>query len=207
MTAVAEVRRASTPRRHTTAALCSIGAALALAAIATGFALGSTHEEQWLLAARYTARLSFPLFLVVFLSTAWNQLAPSAASRWVAKRRRSFGLAFATAHTIHLGALATYLSMIGEHPAPQRLAVGGAAYLGMFLMVATSTDGAVRRLGRQWRTLHRVGLYLLWFVFAFTYSNRVATRGAAYLPQLVLVFAALGVRIVAWRRRRARLRG
>jgi DMSO/TMAO reductase YedYZ heme-binding membrane subunit len=77
----------------------------------------------------------------------------------------------------------------------------------MFLMVATSNDAAVRRLGRRWRLLHRSGLYLLWFVFAFTYSTRFATRGAAYLPQVVLVFAALGVRIAAWRRRRARLRG
>jgi methionine sulfoxide reductase heme-binding subunit len=207
MTVAAEAERAPARRRHTTAALCAFAAALSLAAIDIGFALGATREEQWLLAARYTARLSFPLFVTVFLSTPWNQLAPSAASRFVAKRRRSFGLAFATAHTIHLGALATYLQVVGEHPAPQRLAVGGAAYLGMFLMVATSTDGAVRRLGRHWRTLHRVGLYLLWFVFAFTYSNRVATRGAAYLPQLMLVFAALGVRIAAWRRRRARLRG
>ena len=207
MTATAEIHRPTARRSHTSAAFCAIAAALACAAIAIGFALGADRTEAWLLAARYTARLSFPIFLLVFLSTPWNQLAPSAASRFVAKRRRSFGLAFATAHTIHLGALATYLYIVGEHPEFQRLAVGGAAYLGMFLMAATSSDAAVRRLGRHWRTLHRTGLYLLWFVFAFTYSTRVSKRGAEYLPQLVLVFAALGVRIAAWRRRRARLRG
>ena len=193
--------------RSLTAPLCAAAALAALGAIAIGFALVADRAEEWLLAARFTARLSFPLFLLVFVSTPWNQLAPSAASRFVAKRRRSFGLAFATAHTIHLGALATYLHVIGEHPAPQRLAVGGAAYLGMFLMVATSNDASVRALGRRWRTLHRTGLYLLWFVFAFTYTNRVVSRGAEYVPQLVLVYAALGLRIAAWRRRRARLLG
>jgi methionine sulfoxide reductase heme-binding subunit len=64
----------------------------------------------------------------------------------------------------------------------------------------------VRWLGKRWRTLHQVGVHWLWFVFAFSYSGRVAAGKLEFVPLAGLAFAALGLRIAAWRRR-ARLRG
>lgn len=206
MTTSATTQRSAVRARSLTAELCAGAAVLALGAVAIGRSLGATPEEQWQLAARYTARLSFLLFLPVYVASSWNQLAPSVAARFAFKRRRSLGLAFATAHTIHLGALTTYSILAAKMPSPSTLIVGGGAYVAMFAMVATSNDAAVRRLGKRWRTLHRVGVHWLWFVFAFSYGGRVAGGDLNFVPLFAAAIGGLGLRIAAWRRR-ARLRG
>jgi DMSO/TMAO reductase YedYZ heme-binding membrane subunit len=190
--------------RPRTAAFCAAAAAIALAAVASGWVQGADTAERWQLAARYTARAAFLLFLPVYVASAWNRLWPSAASRFAMRRRRALGLAFATAHTIHLGALTAFQVTKGEMPDAVTIAVGGGAFVAMFALVATSNDAAVRRLGKRWRTLHRIGVHWLWFVFAFSYFGRVAEGRLGFVPLLGAAVGALGLRIVAWRRRRAR---
>ena len=184
-----------------TARLCTAAALGAL--LAVGFALwgGASTAESWQLAARYTARFSFMLFLPVFAARSWNALAPSTLSRALVRQRRSRGLDFATAHTVLLAALATFFAVKGAWPDPVTLVVGGGAYLTLYAMAATSTDAAVRRLGCNWRRLHTFGVYYLWFVFAFTYGARTLERGLGYAPFLAAASAALGLRLVARRLR------
>lgn len=191
-------------RGATIAAFCALAALGATSAVLIGHGLADTPVEQWRLAARYTARFSVLIFLVVFVASSWNRLAPSAASRFVLKRRRALGLAFATAHTIHLGALVTYNVMAGEMPSPTTLIVGGGAYVAMFAMVATSNDASVRALGRNWVRLHKVGIYWLWFVFTFSYGGRVFGGKLEFLPLFAALLAGLGVRIAAARVRKSR---
>lgn len=174
----------------------------ALAAAGLGLAWGESGPEGLRLAARYTARFAFALFLPVYVASAWRRLAPSAASRFVLAHRRALGLAFASAHTVHLAALTGALRAAGETPDAATLVGGGGAYLLTFAMAATSSDAAVRRLGRHWRTLHRVGVHWIWFVFAFSYAGRVAGGDAFFVPFLALALGALGLRLVAWRTRR-----
>lgn len=197
---------AAASRTRAILACCLAAALLAGTAVALGLSRGSEAKEGWQLAARYTARVGFLLFFVpVFAASAWNRLAPSRASRWVMKRRRALGLAFATSHTIHLVALTTFNVIAGTVPDLPTLVVGGGAYVMMFAMAATSNDAAVRRLGPQrWQRLHRVGIYWLWFVFTFSYAGRVAEGRLAFLPLLGLAVGAFGLRLVAWRARRAR---
>ena len=193
-------------RRHGPAIAAACGAAALAAAAAVGFGLVSGEDgiEGWRLAARYTARLAFFLFLPVYLASAWHQLAPSAASRFVLERRRALGLGFAVAHTVHLAALTTFLVAAESAPDLATILVGGAAYAGLFAMAATSNDASVRLLRRRWRTLHRTGLHLLWFVFAFTYVTRMERDAAFFAPLAALALGALGVRLVAAARRRQR---
>jgi DMSO/TMAO reductase YedYZ heme-binding membrane subunit len=193
------------PGRAATIAVCCAAAALgATAAVAIGLGLADTPVEQARLAARYTARFSVTIFLVVFVVSSWNRLAPSAASRFLRKRRRALGLAFATAHTIHLGALVSYHVLAGEVPDPTTLIVGGGAYVAMFAMVATSNDASVRALGRNWVRLHKLGIYWLWFVFTFSYGGRVFGGKPEFAPFFVLLLAGLGLRIAAARARKSR---
>lgn len=91
--------------------------------------------------------------------------------------------------------------MKGTPPDPITAVVGGGAYLTLYAMAATSTDAAVRRLGRNWRRLHTFGVYYLWFVFAFTYGTRTFERGSWYAPFFATAIAALGLRLVARRKR------
>ena len=118
-------------------------------------------------------------------------------------RRRALGLSFATAHTIHLGALITFHSLAGEFPNAVTLAGGGGAYLMMFAMAATSNDASVRRLGRNWVRLHKVGIYWLWFIFTFSYAGRVFDGQLEFAPFLALLVAGLGLRVAAARVRSA----
>lgn len=192
--------------RPATATLCAGAALLALGAVALGHGLGGAPDERWQLAARYTARLAFLLFLPVYVASAWNRLWPSAASKFALRRRRALGLSFATAHAIHLAALTAFQVTKGAVPDAVTLAGGGGAFVAMFAMAATSNDAAVRRLGKRWRTLHRVGVHWLWFIFAFSYFGRVAAGDLFFLPLLGAAVGGLALRIVVLRRR-SRVRG
>lgn len=184
------------------------GVAAALLAIAAGAALAPDPVEAAHLAARYTARVSFLFFVVTYLASSLVTLWPGDATRALLRDRRGWGLGFAAAHSLHLGALVTFMVMQGELPNPVTLAGGGLAYLLMFAMAATSNDASVRALGVWWKRLHTAGIHWLWFVFAFTYLGRLSdperfAQGAVLLP---VALAALALRVIAWRKRR-RVRG
>jgi methionine sulfoxide reductase heme-binding subunit len=160
---------------------------------------------------RYTARVSFLVFVVVFAAGALYRLFPSDATRWLQRKRRYLGLSFALAHFLHLGALTTLFLAIGEWPDLRTIVFGGFAYLLIGLMAATSNDGAVRLLGaRTWRGLHTFGAYYAWLIFMNSYAGRLASDTP---PEPKVIFAitaalgmgALGLRIAAWLTRRKRL--
>jgi DMSO/TMAO reductase YedYZ heme-binding membrane subunit len=208
MTASATAAERPTRRaRSLTVPFCLAAAALASAAVATGFAFAATPDERWQLAARFTARTAFLLFLPVYVASSWNRLWPSEASRFAMRNRRSLGLAFATAHTIHLAALTTFQVTKEEMPDAVTLLGGGGAFVAMFALVATSNDAAVRRLGKSWRRIHKVGVHWLWFIFAFSYFGRVAEGQLFFVPFFGAALAGLGLRIAAARKVRARRAG
>jgi methionine sulfoxide reductase heme-binding subunit len=174
---------------------------LAASGMLAGFWLGSTFAEQWLLAARYTARASFAVFLIVYCASSLLRLWPSALSRLIVRYRRQWGLGFALAHTVHLAALAYYNVVILNMPGLQSLLGGGLAYGLMFVMAATSNNASMRMMGRWWRHIHKVGIHWIWFIFAFSYFGRLFdperwSQGAILFP---LCIAALGLRIWAWK--------
>jgi DMSO/TMAO reductase YedYZ heme-binding membrane subunit len=197
-------QRETRPRTPAIAGFCAAAALGASIAVLIGHSLGDTPLEEWRLAARYTARFSFPIFVLAFVASSWNRLAPSPASRFVMRRRRALGLAFATAHTIHLGALVTYNVLAGTTPGLAALVGGGGAYALMFAMVITSNDASVRRLGHNWVRLHKVGIYWLWFVFTASYGGRTFGDKPEFAPFFALLVAGFGVRIAAARARRTR---
>jgi len=192
-----------TERRSREIALfCTVAAIVAIAAALLGIAWGDDRTTSWQLAARYTARAAFPLFLTVFVAGPWRRLAPGPAPRWLVAHRRALGLAFATMFTVHLAALTTYSLVRGEGPNTVTLVVGGGAFVTLYALVLTSNDAAVRRLGaRRWRRLHVFGLYYLWFVFTFSYVGRLANARDFFAVFALACVAALGVRIVGRRRR------
>jgi len=166
--------------------------------------------EGALLWARYTARLSFLLFLPPFLASALAYWLKSNPARQMLKHRRSLGLGFALAHFVHLAALVSYFRLSGETPDQSAVIGGGIGYIFVALMALTSNDHSVRILGRGWPLLHKTGAYYIWFIFAFTYMGRLIEPDpqepyGLYLALFGLVVAALLLRL--WRglsRRRQR---
>jgi sulfoxide reductase heme-binding subunit YedZ len=183
---------------------CALGGAVAVVTAATGFAQGTDLATSFQVAARYTARVAFPVFLAVFVASPWQRLAPGPAPRWLVRHRRALGLTFATMFTVHLIAL-TGNVLVREQPRdPVELAIGGGAFVALYALALTSNDGAVRRLGAQrWRRLHAFGIYYLWFIFTFSYVGRAVKAPVPFAAFALACALALVLRIVG-RRRAAR---
>lgn len=181
----------------------------AAALIATlSFGLWGLGSDGFLHVTRYTARLAFLIFIIAFAAGALAQLFPSDGTRWLRRNRRYIGLSFALAHFIHLFALTGFFISIGEVPDIVTIIGGGLAYVFVTLMALTSNDWSVRRLGPVlWRRLHLIGSYYIWAIFMNSYLNRIASETPPepriiFIATAALGFAALGLRIAAWVKKR-----
>lgn len=155
---------------------------------------------------RASARTSVVLFSAAFATSALFRLRPSPATRWLLRSRRYVGLSFAVSHALHLAVLGALALVAADFaPDPVTLAGGGLAYLLIAAMAATSSDRAVAWLGpRRWRTLHAVGGWWIWTIFAFDYFTLPFASSPCYLPFAALVAAVLGLRVAAARQLRSR---
>jgi DMSO/TMAO reductase YedYZ heme-binding membrane subunit len=140
-------------------------------------AIATTPEpgaEQVRAIIRVTAFTSAVPFLLVFVAAPLHRLRPSADSRWLLANRRYLGLSVAASHLWHLIAIVVLVRVFPSGGAGIALLTkifGGAGFVLLGLMAATSNDASQRALGRAWGWLHAVGLYVLWLDFVFTYSG------------------------------------
>lgn len=185
-----------------------------LATVLGPLTLFGVSEEGWQLAARYTVRVSFPLFLLAYTASSLATLWRAEQSRWLLRNRRYLGLSFTLAHTIHLGTLTSYFVFLNETPDLPTLLGGGFVYLVIFAMAATSNDQSTRTLGANWKRLHTTGIHFIWLMFTYLYWGRLSgakAEGATnefFLTGVVgsgLAFAALLLRLAAaWKKRQRR---
>lgn len=178
----------------------------ALVAGITGaiFATPDPGEMEFRTTIRVTALTSAIPFLLAFTASALQRLAPSDLSRWAMRNRRYLGLSVAASHLIHLIAIIGFIEVaITPHPigVVTRVA-GGAGFVMLALMAATSNDLAVQTLGSAWRVLHLTGLWILWVDFIFTYSG-TALQAPLHGAMTVLFAGAAVLRAWAWQRRRS----
>lgn len=181
----------------------ALGLVSALAVLAAGLHDGASALEGWHLAARWTARTGFLIFLAVYLASSLVRLHPAGWTRSLARNRRWWGLGFAASHTVHLLALVMALRL---DPAPRTVASlvpGTIAYLFILAMAATSSNAAMRALGHTWKRLHTAGIHVIWLIFTLAYAKRIPvpeTR-AIGIVMTTLAIAALATRLVARRAR------
>jgi hypothetical protein len=144
------------------------------------------------LAARWTARVMAPVFLVAFVALG-RRFAGAARLRRLACR------AAAVTHAIHLAAVAVVVAL--EPPAAHR---GGE------LLTEIGGGSAAAVIVAGWwlwdREFYRWLTYWPWGVFAFTYlflarlgdaAPRIAAAPAVFAPVLAALLAALVVRVWA----------
>jgi DMSO/TMAO reductase YedYZ heme-binding membrane subunit len=179
--------------------------ALASASVAGAtLAVQGTSTEGLQQLARNLARVSFPIFLLVFSVSPLHSLWANGVTRWLVRERRGLGTSYALAHFAHLGGVIAFAWRSVVPPDPLVALAGGVAYALLAALAATSNDAAVSALGaRRWRALHRTGLYYLWFIHAASYAGSVAAD-RAYWPGLALTLAVLGLRGIAFARARYR---
>jgi sulfoxide reductase heme-binding subunit YedZ len=146
---------------------------------------------------RVTAFTSAVPFLLVFVASAWRRVRPSPPTRWLVAQRRYLGLSVAASHFWHLVALiglARSSAAFRANVSPTTLAFGGAGFVLLALMAATSTDAAQRALGRGWRRLHTVGIWVLWVDFLVTYVG-TAPRSPFHAVMTLLFAIAFALRV------------
>jgi len=183
-----------------------LGILVGLAALLLGLKSGADTIEGWRLAARWTARVGFPIFILTYSASSLGRLWYNDVTRTVWRDRRWWGLGFFASHTIHLFALVTFLRLSGEGRPLPVLIGGGFGYVLLFAMAATSSNAAMRALGHNWKRLHSFGIHYLWFIFAFSYLGRIM-KPESMMTGLVgfgIALAALGLRIAAWLKGRNR---
>ena len=161
-----------------------------------------TDDANLVLLLTLTARIAFMIYLLIFIARPLRQLLPNNLTKWLLRERRSLGIAFAGVHTVHLGLILTRHDLDSLLGRPLiGTAVGATAYLLMYLMLLTSFDAPARRLGpKNWRRLHKTGLYFIGFVFLATLLSEpgqaVYTFDRAWL--YTLTGAAIVIRLAAW---------
>lgn len=160
-------------------------------------------------AIRATARSSLILFLAAFAASSLHTLWPNEWTKWLRRNRRQIGLGFAFSHLVHAGFIIAFWRLDPDtfliDRTPASFIAPGLAYLAIAAMAATSFDRTARAVGpRAWKAIHIIGLWYVFIIFTGAYAGRVAAA-PAYAGFLLLLAAALAIRIVAAvRRRRAR---
>ena len=172
---------------------------IAVSAIIAALSFGHTPAEQALLAARWTARVALPVFLIAYLASSLLRIWPSELTKSLVRRRRQWGLGFALAHTIHLIALAINVLVFGPSREPETLVGGGLAYVFILFMALTSNNWSMKKLGKNWKWLHIAGIHYIWLIFAISYASRLGNpekflTGAVFTP---VMLGALGIRLYA----------
>ena len=176
----------------------AFGTALVLAAVVLAVLGAGERGTNAALAA--TARLSFLLFWAAYAGSALTALF-GAAFQPLKLRAREFGLAFASAHLVHIG-LVGWLCWIGAVPAVSVFVFFGVALIFTYLLALFSIGNLQQVLGPGWWWLLRtVGMNYIayaFFVDFMKYPLHGGIKLVEYLPFVILAIVGPFLRLAAW---------
>ncbi len=160
---------------------------------------------------QFSVRLAVPWLFIAFAASSLAVVFPGSFSRWLLQNRRIIGLCFAAGMAWQLFFILwmvigfwdyyieeaySYFDLVEQVP----------GYLLLIAMSVTSFRFGRRRLNaRQWKILHKGGIYFIWGVvwstywFELFYYEDVQVIDYAYYW---IGFAAWGIRMLAWTRKR-----
>ena len=176
-------------------------ASLILLTVALYLATSTWDANSILVTIRSTGRTSLFLFSLAFTASSVYYFWTSSFSKWVLKNRRYIGVSFAVSHFIHLG-LIVLISLVFSEPfledqANSQWIIGGIGYVCIALMALTSSDKAQHWMGiKNWKKLHLIGGYFVWFVFFMTYIKHTKIAPDFYTPFLVFIIVLLLLRLI-----------
>ena len=165
---------------------------LALPAVAIavqGFTSTDKHGVHNLLEP--SGEASARLLILALCATPLSMLHPAWwGSRLLIRNRRAIGVAAFLYGCLHLllyfASLDSFAALWGQIRWTY-IWLGWIAFLALIPLALTSTNGAMRRLGRGWKKLHR----LAYLAAAATYLHWVAIYGGSILVNVTLNFAPI----------------
>jgi hypothetical protein len=146
------------------------------------------------MALRGTARWSFLWFCLATYGGALTALFGS-SFRALARRGRDFGLAFASAQSVHV-ALVVWLLYVSPDPFPRlQLVVFSIGVFWMYVLAVFSLSGTLSAwLGpRRWKIARTIGVEYLAFTYAFEFGSRILDGNRANALHYFPLFAAAAV--------------
>ena len=150
---------------------------------------------------RMSARFSGVLFAFAFMASSLHYFLKKNWTKWLLQNRKYIGVSFALNHLLHLmvlGVLQIFFHPVFEMAKTSSLIGGGMAYLFAVLMLLTSFSTFSRYLSaKQWKLLHLIGGYWIWFIFFKSYWKRVMTE-TEYLSLTVLLAMVIILRLAKW---------
>ena len=158
-----------------------------------------------------SVRCAVPLLFVAFAASSVNVLFPGLFGRWILRNRKFIGLSFAAAMAWQLFFILWMVTRYTEYFVEEVYALSDAiegvgGYVLLIAMVLTSFKFGRNRLSaKQWKFLHKSGIYWLW-IYAwiaywwhlFYYNNPIALDYVYYWAG----FLAWGLRMAAWTKKR-----
>ncbi len=167
-------------------------------AVIASWSIGESSDlSAWQLWTRYTARISFPLFLAAYAARPLHMILRQPWTAWLRKNRRNIGLSFALLHIIHLAALVGFFVTSGEPVSLVTIIGGGLGYLLIVVMALTSSDAMIKKLGPiVWQRLHLVGMHCLAFIFFQSYLGRALEPGnLIFVTHVVAILGIIAIRV------------
>jgi len=128
----------------------------------------------------------------------------------LARRGGDLGLAFASAHLVHVGLVVWLFRVLRQPPLTgATLALFAVGLIWVYLLALFSIGRLSRMLGAaRWRVLRTVGMEYISFAFLFDFINHPIHLEAksllGYLPFSTLAVAGTMLRVAAWVRPRPR---
>ena len=178
-----------------------VSAAFAAAFLTAAITLASqgTGQAGTIVALRLTARLSLLLFWPAYAGGVLCSLHLPLLSG-LGRRRREIGLAFASAHSVHVMLILWLFHVAVRQPVSTKtIIVDGIGIGWVYVLAAFSFDSLRRRLGPMaLRILFNMGLEYIALVFLSDFLISPLKQGtafsAAYLPFTVALVAAAALR-------------
>jgi hypothetical protein len=163
------------------------------------------------LALRITARWSFLLFWLAYAGAALATLfGPS--FRGLARRGRELGLAFASAHLVHIGLVVWLYRIAARAPVSTgSLIFFGVGVFWVYFLALFSIRRLSEWLGpRPWRALRTIGVEYIALAFLVDFARNPFQSGLlnllGYLPFILLAVAGTALRLAALLQRRRQSR-
>ncbi len=177
----------------------SFGLALIIACLALW---GGAAGDKVGMALRATARWSFVLFWLATTGAALTALF-GPTFQWLVRRARDFGLAFASAHLVHLALVAALYQRAVSPPLSRPLLIFfSVAAVWTYIIASSSLRPVSAALAPEtWRIVRRLGVEYLTLAFIIDFSKHPFGGGwmhlIAYMPFAVLAVAAPVLRLAA----------
>lgn len=159
----------------------------------------------------FSVRLAVPWLFIAFAASSLAVLIPGGFTRWLLRNRRIMGLCFATGMAWQLLFIVWLVTAHFDYYMAEAYSIYDLAeqvpgYFILLAMTLTSfRSGRSRLTSRQWRMLHKGGIYFLWGVIWSTYWFELYYYDDAQAIDVIyywMGFAAWGARMAAWVRKR-----